>query len=151
MVWLLLSSLFLLISKLTAASLPPYPNSNLFYDVYTDVFTMRDGSELGVSESRAVDAMQGSVQRLLAVDTNTDLLDTARSLPDEALLRILFLAVAGNFTTYQSPSALPQTCALVVDPVSGGFVLKDVGSTQSVILEILLIISIVCLLKAWKG
>lgn len=126
-------------------------DGSLFYNVYGDVFTMRDGSKLSEGESRAVDAMQGSVQRLLAVGTGTDLLSAARALPDEELLRVLFLAVVGNFTTDQSPSALPQRCALVVDPVSGGFVLKDVGTTQSVILEVLLIVSIVCLLRAWKG
>lgn len=126
-------------------------NDGLFHEVYADVFTLRDGSKLGESESRAVDAMQGSVQRLLAVGAGTDLLSAARALPDEELLRVLFLAVVGNFTTDQSPSALPQKCALVVDSVSGGFVLKDVGTTQSVILEVLLIVSIACLLRAWKG
>lgn len=98
-----------------------------------------------------MDAMQGSVQRLLAVGADADLLSVARGLPDEELLRVLFLAVVGDFTTDQSPSALPQKCALVVDPGSGGFVLKDAGTTQSVILEVLLIISIVCLLRAWRG
>jgi hypothetical protein len=81
----------------------------------------------------------------------TDLLSAARALPDEELLQVLFLAVVGNFTTDQSPSVLPQRCALLVSPVSGGFVLKDVGMTQSVILEALLLVSIACLLRAWKG
>ena len=124
---------------------------SLFHEVYDDVFRLKDGSKLGNGESKATDAMQGSVQRLLAVGTDADILSVARALPDEALLRILFLAVVGNFTTDQSPSALPQKCALVIDPGSGGFVLKDVGMTQSVILEVLLIVSIVCLLRAWKG
>jgi hypothetical protein len=124
---------------------------SLFHTVYSSVFTMRDGSRLSFSESRAVDAMQGSVQRLLSVGKDTDLLGAARELKDEDLLRILFLAVVGNFTVDQSPSALPQRCALVIDPASGGFVLKDTGATQSVILEVLLLVSIVCLLKAWKS
>jgi hypothetical protein len=94
--------------------------------------------------------MRGGVQRLLAVGPGADFLGVARELPDEDLLRILFLAVVGNFTTDQSPSALPQRCAMVVDPGSGGLVIKDSRATQSVILEVLLIVSIVCLLKAWK-
>jgi hypothetical protein len=97
-----------------------------------------------------MDAMQGSIQRLLAVGSGEEILAAARSLPDEDLLRVLFLAVVGNFTTDQSPSALPQKCALVVDPGSGSFVLKDASMTQSIILEVLLIVSIVCLLRAWK-
>ena len=124
---------------------------SLFHTVYSSVFTMRDGSKLSFSESRAVDAMQGSVQRLLSVGKDTDLLGAARELKDEDLLRILFLAVVGNFTVDQSPSALPQRCALVIDPASGGFVLKDTEATQSVILEVLLLVSIVCLLKAWRS
>jgi hypothetical protein len=45
---------------------------------------------------------------LLSVGKDTDLLGAARGLQDEDLLRILFLAVVGNFTIDQSPSALPQ-------------------------------------------
>ncbi len=123
----------------------------LFHSVYDDVFRIREGSRLSSGWSRAVDAMQGGVQRLLAVGPAVDVLEVARSLPDEDLLRILFLAVVGNFTTDQSPSALPQKCALVVDPGSGAFLLKDISGTQSVILEVLLIVSVVCLLKAWKS
>ena len=123
----------------------------IYHRVYDDVFRLRDGSSLGGGWNRAMDAMQGSIQRLLAVGTGSEILTVARSLPDEDLLRVLFLAVVGNFTTDQSPSALPQKCALVVDPVSGSFVLKDVSMTQSTILEVLLIVSIVCLLRAWKA
>lgn len=122
----------------------------LFHQVYDDVFRLRDGSSLGSGWNRAMDAMQGSIQRLLAVGSGEEILAAARSLPDEDLLRVLFLAVVGNFTTDQSPSALPQKCALVVDPGSGSFVLKDASMTQSIILEVLLIVSIVCLLRAWK-
>lgn len=130
-----------------AQSIPEY----LFHQVYDDVFRLRDGSSLGGGWNRAMDAMQGSIQRLLAVGSGAEILATARSLSDEDLLRVLFLAVVGNFTTDQSPSALPQKCALVVDPASGSFVLKDVSMTQSIILEVLLIVSIVCLLSAWKA
>ena len=127
----------------------PVSQLYMFHEVYADVFRLRDGSQLGGVSARAVDAMRSSVQRLLAVGSNTDLTSVARSLPDEALLRVLFLAVVGNLTTDQSPSALQQRCALVVDAGTGGFVLKDSGTTQSVILEVLLIVSIVCLLRAW--
>ena len=151
MIRMFLFALTMAFSQSTSDSDPNSYASVLFSDVYSDVFTMRDGSQLGESKSRALDAMQGSVQRLLAVGANADMLDAARALPDEEMLRILFLAVVGNFSTYQSPSALPQKCAVVVDPVSGGFVQKDISTTQSVILEILLIVSIVCLLRAWKG
>ena len=51
----------------------------------------------------------------------------------------------------QSPSAIPQACAVVVEPGSGGLVLRDNSTTQSVILDVLLIVSIVFLLRAWGG
>jgi hypothetical protein len=124
-------------------SVPEY----LLHQVYDGVCRLRNGSSLGSGWNRAMDAMQGSIQRLLAVGSGEETLAAARSLPDEDLS----LAVVGNFTTDQSPSALPQKCALVVDPGSGSFVLKDASMTQSIILEVLLIVSIVCLLRAWKA
>ncbi len=87
----------------------------------------------------------------MAVGSGAEILATARSLSDKDLLLVLFLAVDGNLSTDQSPSALQQKCALIVDPGSGSFVLKDVSMTQSIILEVLLIDSIVCLLSAWKA
>jgi len=144
----------LLVSTVLASCIHAYTqaiDTDLFLDVYNDVFTIRDGSELGMEWGRAADTMQGSVQRLLGVGPNLDILNVSRTLSDENMLKLLFLAVVGNITTYQSSSALPQKCAFVVDPTTGGFVLKNVGTSQSVILEVLLIISIVCLLRAWKG
>ena len=72
-----------------------------------------------------------------------------RSLPDDRLLGLLLLAVAGNFTVDQSPSALPQKCRIVVDTGTGALMLRENTVAQSVILEELLIVSIVCLLSAW--
>ena len=123
----------------------------LFHDAYTSTFRLRDGSSLLSVNSAALDAMRGSVQRLLAVGKDVDWLTHTRSLPDDRLVRILLLAVAGNFTVDQSPSAIPQRCGIVVDPGSGALVLRDNAAAQSVILEVLLIVSIVCLVRAWGG
>ena len=82
-------------------------------------------------------------------DPDAEILGAARALPDAALLQVLLLAVAGNFTVDQSPSALQQQCGIVVDGGTGALVLRDNSATQSVILEVLLIVSIVCLLRAW--
>ena len=116
--------------------------------VYTNTFRLRDGSTLASADSIALEAMRGNLQRLLAAG-QVDLLNFTRSLPDERLLGILLLAVAGNFTVDQSPSALQQRCSIVVDPGTGALVLRDNSATQSVILEVLLIVSIVVLLRAW--
>ncbi len=120
----------------------------LLHDVYTSIFRLRDGSTLTSVDSTAIDSMRGSVQRILGGGEG-DLLNITRSLPDDRLLGLLLLAVAGNFTVDQSPSALPQRCGIVVDPGTGELMLRDNAVTQSVILEVLLIVSIVCLLSAW--
>ena len=130
----------------------PTLDPSLLHDTYTSTFRLRDGSSLVSVGSTALDAMRGSVERLLAVGSGErDWLNHTRSLPDDRLLRILLLAVAGNFTVDQSPTALPQRCGIVVDPGTGALVLRDNAATQSVILEVLLIVSIVSLVRAWGG
>ena len=121
----------------------------LLHSAYTDTFHLSDGSSLVSVESAATDAMQDSLRRLVACGPSADVLNFTRTLPDQRLLRLLLLAVAGNFTVDQSPSALQQQCGIVVDPGTGALILRDSRATQSVILEVLLIVSIVCLLRAW--
>ena len=129
---------------------PASPSPALLHDVYASVFRLRDGSTLASIDSTAAEAMRGSVSRILSAQGESeDLLSLARSLPDDRLLALLLLAVAGNFTVDQSPSALPQRCGIVVDPGTGALVLRDNAVAQSVVLEVLLIVSIVCLLGAW--
>lgn len=124
----------------------------LLYNVYTTIFRLRDGSTLSSVDSSAIDVMKGSVRRILAAkESDGNLLTLTRSLPDDRLLGLLLLAVAGNFTVDQSPSALPQRCGIVVDPGTGVLMLRDNTVAQSVILEVLLIVSIVCLLRAWSS
>ena len=140
----------------TTQSTPPTINPldmqldrTLLHDTYASTFRLRDGSALSSVDSEALNAMRGSVQRLLAVGDNVSFLNHTRTLPDSRLLSILLLAVAGNFTVDQSPSALPQKCGIVVDSGSGALMLRDNAVAQSVILEVLLIVSIVCLVRAW--
>ena len=90
--------------------------AGLFLQVYGEIFTLRDGSVLADTDTRALDTMKTSVQRLLGVPPGVRVLDAARVLPEDELLRVLFLAVAGNFTVAdRGGSGLPQRCALVVD------------------------------------
>ena len=138
----------LLMGLCVAAAAPVDPV--LLRTVYLSTFHLQDGSTLASLDASALDSMRGSLQRLLAVgDPGAELLGAARALPDAALLQVLLLAVAGNFTVDQSPSALQQQCGIVVDGGTGALVLRDNSATQSVILEVLLIVSIVCLLRAW--
>ena len=113
---------------------------------YLTTFPLQDGPTLASLDASALDSMRGSLQRLLVVrGPNAEILWEVRALPDPALL----LAVAGNLTVDQSPSVMQQQCGIVVDGGTGALVLRDNSATKSVILEVLLIVSIFCLLRAW--
>ena len=138
--------------------------SALPIQVYSSVFSLRDGSEISPLGLRAVDTMVLHVGRLLdfqAVPSSgqgeegggDSILEFARrNISDAHLWKILFLAVAGNSTVYQprAAQAVPQQCALVADPATGELAFFDSGNTRSVILEVLLIICLLCLLRAWS-
>jgi len=91
-----------------------------------------------------------NVKRLLSYPNATDVVGAARNQSDEKILKLLFLAVAGNFVINPlEKTALPQRCSLSVNPGTGMLILNDNTSTQNIVLECLVIISIVCLLRAW--
>ena len=151
----------------------------MMQQAFSKVFRLRDGSQLAGGDSETLNAMVYNIKRLLLgisppstplpfisdiqnpnnqnpnnqnLNHNiTVLLHFVRTLPDMDLMRVLLLAVAGDFIVDHSPSAIQQRCAVVVDPGSGGLVLRDNNASQSVILDVLLIVSIVFLLKAWGG
>ena len=120
--------------------------------VYLSTFRLEDGSQLSEANTISVQVMLHNARRLLAVDSMRDVVNATRSADDQTLLKILYLAVAGNFVVSRDrPGAFQQRCALVIDPGTSGLVLQDNSSTQYVILEVLVIVSILCLLRAWSG
>ena len=130
-------------------SAPPV-DPQLLLAVYTSTFRPRDGSTLAGVGAAALETMRGGLQRLVS-DSTSELLPATRALPDDRLLGLLLLAVAGNFVVDRGASALPQECGVVVDGGTGALVLRNGSAAQSVILEVLLIVSIVFLLRAWAG
>jgi hypothetical protein len=120
-------------------------------EIYIDTFRLQDGSRLTEFSNVALNVMINNVKRLLSQPFNEDIINATRQLNDEAILKILYLAVAGNFVTSNvEKSALPQRCTLYVNPGTGALVLSDNTSTQNIVLECLVIISILCLLRAWS-
>jgi len=99
-------------------------------------------------DTSALETMRGNLQRLISNST-AEILPAVRALPDDRLLGLLLLAVAGNFVVDKGASAIPQECGVVIDGGTGALVLRNGSAAQSVILEVLLIVSIVCLLRAW--
>ena len=167
-VMLLLCVIFVLRTVACGANTTVGGDTELMQQTYLSVFRLRDGSQLAPGNTRAQESMRAGVKRLLGVTlasseesateytdafaltyTASALLLVARSLPDEVLLRVLFLAVAGDFAVDRSPSAISQKCAIVADAGTGVLVFKDMGAEHSVIMDVLLIMSIVFLLRVW--
>lgn len=142
---------FIFISVHQTTPIGVYNTKLLARDVYTQVFRLSDGSHLANTDTAAVNSMMDNVHRLLACRPGDDVIGIFRNNSDSDILKVLFLSVAGSFAVEQSSSALPQRCALVVDPGTGSLMFRDSSATRSVIIEVLLVISIVCLLRAWGG
>jgi hypothetical protein len=148
----ILSSLFIFLFFSIDCGFSLESNSfSLEKEVYSNTFLMSDGSELTDVKHNAVNGMIQNARRLLEIPNNESITSSVRNSSDDKILKIIFLAVAGNFVVYQGHSGtISQTCSLVINPGSGALVLRDNFNTQSVIMEVLVIVSIICLLRSWK-
>lgn len=149
------SILFILLSLLQP---PPIYATNdqsmivLSNQVFREVFKLKDGSQLTETNPISVNLMTNNVARLINTASISNILNATRALSDRDLLKILFLSVAGNFVVEnKEQDILNRRCTLVVDPGTSALVVEDTSSTQYVILEVLVIVSIICLLRAWEG
>ena len=120
--------------------------------VFREVFKLKDGSQLTDTNPISVTLMTNNVARLINTASISNVLNATRASSDRDLLKMLFLAVAGNFVVEnKEQDVLNRRCTLVVDPGTSALVVEDTSSTQYVILEVLVIVSIICLLRAWEG
>lgn len=120
--------------------------------VFREVFKLKDGSQLTDTNPISVTLMTNNVARLINTASISNVLNATRASSDRDLLKLLFLAVAGNFVVEnKEQDVLNRRCTLVVDPGTSALVVEDTSSTQYVILEVLVIVSIICLLRAWEG
>ena len=121
--------------------------------VFREVFKLKDGSQLTETNPISVILVTNSIARLLnTASTPSSVLNATRASSDRELLKILYLAVAGNFVVERKEQdVLSRRCTIVVDPGTTALVVEDTSSTQYVILEVLIIVSIICLLRAWEA
>lgn len=104
------------------------------------------GGDLSV---RAVSGLEQQVKRVLGADPSLDLnISAMRDLSDPELLRILFLAVLGNFTS-AAASEWQQPCRLVVDTKSGLVHLRDAPPVASLALKIVVALLVAVQFKRW--
>ena len=89
---------------------------------------------------QAVLELEQQVKRVMGADPALDLnVSALRDRPDTELLRILFLAMLGNYTSAASPE-WNQPCRLVVDPMTGQVAMKDSPPAVSMALKVVVIL-----------
>lgn len=100
---------------------------------------------------QAVSALEQQVKRVMGADPALDLnVSALRDRPDPELLRILFLAVLGNFTSAAAPE-WNQPCRLVVDPTTGVVTLHDSRQVESLALKVVVILLVAVELQRKLG
>ena len=89
---------------------------------------------------QAVTELEQQVKRVMGADPSLPLnVSALRDRPDPELLRILFLAVLGNFTSAAAPD-WNQACRLVVDPTTGRVALQEAPLTVSISLKVVVVL-----------
>lgn len=148
----LLPTMLLILSLLPLTSTDPQ-FVLLSNQVFREVFKLKDGSQLTETNPISVSLVTNNIARLLnTASTPSNVLNATRASSDKDLLKILYLAVAGNFVVEsREQDVLSRRCTIVVDPGTTALVVEDTSSTQYVILEVLIIVSIICLLRAWEA
>ena len=95
------------------------------------------GGDMGVD---AVLGLEQQVKRVMGADPALDLnVSSLRDRPDPELLRILLLAVLGNYTSAASPD-WNRPCSLVVDPQTGLVALHDAPAAVSLSLKVVVVL-----------
>jgi hypothetical protein len=121
-----------------------------FASVANQALRLRGGAVFGPDLSlSAVSELEQQVKRVMGVDPSHPLnVSALRDQDDPELLRILFLAVLGNFTSlaadqWQAP------CSLVLDPRTGRFTVEDQPSLPSLALKVIVMLLVAVQFKQW--
>lgn len=91
-------------------------------------------------QTLAVRELEQQVKRVMGADPALPLnVSSLRERPDPELLRVLLLAVLGNYTTAAAPN-WGQPCRLVIEPLSGKVALEDTPPTESIALKVVVVL-----------
>ena len=126
----------LTLAKHTALATPEY-----FTSVANQALRLQGGALFGGDmHVQAVIELEQQVKRVMGADPALDLnVSSLRDRPDPELLRILFLAVLGNYTSAAAPD-WNQPCRLVVDPTTGRVALHEAPPTVSLSLKVVVVL-----------
>lgn len=137
--------LFFLLCPLPDEAAPAY-----FASVANQALKLKGGASIGPDLSlRAVVELEQQVKRVMGADPALELnVSALRERSDPELLRVLFLAVLGNFTS-GAGSAWQQPCCLVVDPRTGLVALEDTPALASLAQKVVLMLLVAVQFKQW--
>ena len=136
---------FLLCPHRDAEAAPAY-----FASVANQALKLKGGASIGPDLSlRAVVELEQQVKRVMGADPALELnVSALRDRSDPELLRVLFLAVLGNFTS-GAGSNWQQPCSLVVDPRTGLVALEDTPALASLAQKVVLMLLVAVQFKQW--
>jgi hypothetical protein len=121
-----------------------------FATIANQALKLKGGATLGTDLSvTAVLELEQQVKRVMGADPAQELnVSSLRSRPDTELLRILFLAVLGNFTS-GAGSNWQQPCSLVVDTRTGLVGLEETPALASLAQKVVLMLLVAVQFKQW--
>jgi len=120
-----------------------------FPSVANTVLKMRGGASLSGVDVLAVSQLEQQVKRVIQADPAQDLaMSSVRAMTDQDLLRVLLLAVIGNFTSAQGNS-WNQPCTLVVDPKTGQVEIQEQPVLAGIALKVIVVILIAVQIRQW--
>jgi hypothetical protein len=120
-----------------------------FASVANQVLRLEGGPLFGEGSLHALSGLEQQVKRIMGADPALDLnVSSMRELQDPDLLRILFLAVLGNFTS-AAAADWQQPCQLVVDTHSGLVQVRDTSPVASLALKVVVTLLVAVQFKQW--
>jgi hypothetical protein len=128
-----------------ARATPPY-----FASVANQALKMQGGVAFGPDLSlHAVSVLENHVKHVMGADPALPLnVSALRDRNDPDLLRVLLLAVLGNFTSAAS-SPWQSPCSLVVDPRTGLVALEDRPALASLAQKVIIMLLVAVQFKLW--
>ena len=122
-----------------------------FAPVANQALRMQGGARLGPDLSLdAVRMLEVQVKRVMGADPAQDLnVSALRDRADPELLRVLFLAVLGNFTSAAGGGDWERPCGLVVDPRTGLVELEERPALASLAQKVVLMLLVAVQFKQW--
>ena len=121
-----------------------------FASVANQALRLKGGASFGGDLSvRAALELEQQVKRVMGADPALDLnVSALRDRPDTELLRILFLAVLGNFTS-AAGAGWHQPCSLVVSPETGLVALHEPPPLASLAQKAVVVLLIAVQVRQW--